>query len=235
MRSVLRQGHRLVLYAYDELPGVPEGVELADAASILPRETIVRHSSGSVALFSDRFRFEIMRQSLGLWLDADAYLVKPLHVRPDQHYFAYCEPGNLGAGVLYLPANSPIIDPVLRLFEDPFIPDWMRLRDQIRAYWRKFRQGHISIGDMPWGVAGPLALKALAQRNGLMDQAMPSDVLYPWHWHDADWIFDPAKSLDIHVTPATRALHMYNFVISSRKTEPARPGSFMYRLQQEGA
>lgn len=235
MRSVLRQGHRLVLYAYDAVQGVPEGVELADAADILPRETIIRHQSGSVALFSDRFRFEIMRRSLGLWLDADAYLVQPLEIDPTRHYLAFCEPGVIGAGVMYLPAESPMIAPVLRLFESPYIPEWMRLRDRIRAYWRKSRTGHISIGDMPWGVAGPMALKGLARRHGLMDQIMPTTVLYPWHWRQADWIFDPARSVDEFVTPATRALHFYNFVISDRKWDAAAPGSFMHRLQQEAA
>ena len=235
MRSVMRQGHRLVLYVYDAVEGVPEGVELADAEDILPREAIVHHHSGSVALFSDRFRFEIMRRSLGLWLDADAYLIKPLSIDPDRHFLAYCEPGEIGAGVMYLPPDSPIIPPVLHLFEAPFIPDWMRLRDRIKAHWRQARTGQISIGDMPWGVAGPMALKALARRHGLMDQILPAEVLYPWHWHDAAWIFDPTQSLDRHITPATRALHMYNYVISSRKWEAAPEGSFMHRMQQEAA
>ncbi|WAC24061.1 hypothetical protein [Blastomonas sp. SL216] len=235
IRSVLRQGHRLVLYTYDDLKGVPEGVELADAASVLPRETIIRHKSGSVSLFSDRFRFEIMRQSLGVWLDSDAYLIKPLHIEQDKHFFAFCEPGYVGQGVLYMPPDSPVIEPLLRLFEQPYIPDWLRKRDRIRAYWRKFRQGHINLGDMPWGVGGPMGLTALVQRHGLMDQVMPPDVHYPWDWQVADWIFDPARSLEEHITPATQALHLYNTMIASRKNEPAQPGSFMHRLQQEGA
>jgi hypothetical protein len=235
MRSVTRQGHRLVLYTYDPVEGVPEGVECADASTILPRETIVRHSSGSVALFSDRFRFELMRRGLGLWLDADAYLVAPLTIDPDRHFFAYCEPGAIGSGVLYLPQSSPIIAPVLALFEAPYIPDWMLKRDWLRAHWRRLRAGKIVLGDLPWGVAGPMAINALARRNGLIEQVLPSEVLYPWHWRQADWIFDPERSLDAFVRPETRALHMYNYVIASRKDLPAPQGSFMHRLQQEGA
>lgn len=235
MRSVLRQGHRLVLYTYDDVKGVPDGVELADAASVLPHDPIVHERSGSVALFSDWFRYEIMRQSLGVWLDTDAYLTKPLQIEPDRHFFAFCEPGYVGQGVLYVPPDSPVIEPLLRLFEAPYIPPWLRKRDQLRAYWRKFRQGRIMLGEMPWGVAGPMALTYSVQRNGLMDQVMPSDVHYPWDWREADWIFDPRRSLEEFTTPATEALHLYHTMIASRKNDRAQPGSFMHRLQLEGA
>src|SRR3712207_7292675 len=43
LRSALRQGHPLTLYCYDAPDGVPEGVELADAGSIVPRSRVIRH------------------------------------------------------------------------------------------------------------------------------------------------------------------------------------------------
>src|SRR5262245_13716406 len=47
LRSFLRHGHAVRLYSYGPVEGVPEGVRLADAASILPREAIIRHEAGS--------------------------------------------------------------------------------------------------------------------------------------------------------------------------------------------
>lgn len=152
-----------------------------------------------------------------------------------QPLFGWQDKGTLGAGVLHLPADSPVITRVLQLFEQPFVPDWLRLADRLRAHWRSRRDGKIELADLPWGVAGPLALTALARRFNLLDHAEPRDVFYPYHWDDAGWIFDPSQSLDRHVTPRTHALHLFNHMIVARKYEPAAAGSFMDRLQQEGA
>jgi Alpha 1,4-glycosyltransferase conserved region len=235
MRSVLRQGHRLRLYTYGELAGVPEGVELADAAAILPAHEIVTHHSGSVALFSDRFRFELQRRGLGPWLDADVYLLAPLMVAPGAHVFGWIEPNLIGAGILALPPGSPLLAPVLGLFEAPHVPGWLTPAERAKAHWRHWRQGTVELGKLPWGVAGPRALTALARRHGLLGEALPREAFYPYHWREAAWIFDPARALDEFVTPATRAVHLYNFMIADRKHEAAAPGSFFARLQQEGA
>lgn len=235
MRSVIAQGHRLTLYTYEAVAGVPAGVELADAAAILPRDAIIAHHSGSVALFSDRFRFELQRQAKGIWLDSDVYLLAPLSLDAKSHLFGWIEPGLLGAGVLAMPPDSPLIAPVLSLFEQPYIPDWLRLPDRVGAHWRKWRAGEIDLARLPWGVAGPLALTALARREGLLGETQPQDTFYPYGWREADWVFDPARSVEEFVRPGTKALHLYNFMIAARKEQPAAPGSFMARLQQEGA
>ena len=75
----------------------------------------------------------------------------------------------------------------------------------------------------------------MARRFGLLDHAQPRDVFYPYHYNHAGWIFDASDSLERHVTPRTRALHLYNHMIAARKYDPAPAGSFMDRLQQEGA
>jgi hypothetical protein len=235
MRSVLRQGHRLTLYAYREIAGVPEGVDLADAAAVIPASEIVTHRSGSVALFSDRFRFELQRRGKGLWLDADMYLLAPIVAKPGEHVFGWIEPGLLGAGVLALPANSPLLEPVLDLFEAPSVPDWLTLSERAKAHLRRWQSGRVELGELPWGVAGPRAITALARRHGLLGHAQLRAVFYPYGWREAGWIFDPARSLGEFVTPQTRAVHLYNFMIADRKCEAAAPGSFFARLQQEGA
>lgn len=235
MRSVLAQGHRLTLYTYGEMAGVPEGVERADAAAILPQSAIVAHHSGSVALFSDWFRIELQRHGKGIWLDADVYLLRPLTLAPGAHLFGWIEPDMLGAGVLALPPDSPLIAPVLKIFEHPHVPDWLRPPDRIRAYWRQWRTGAVDVSRLPWGVAGPLALTALARRHGLLQHALRADAFYPYGWAEAAWIFDPARTVEEFIGPGTTALHLYNYIIADRKLAVAAPGSFMARLQQEGA
>lgn len=235
IRSVLAQGHPVTLYRYGSLDGVPQGVDVADAAEILPQDQLIAHRSGSFALFSDRFRFELQRRGRGVWLDADVYLLQPIAVPDDGYLFGWSETDIVGAGVLALPRGSPIIAPVLRLFEQPYVPGWLRWPDRVRAHGRQLRSGRVDPAQLPWGVAGPLALTALARRFGVLAKAHPRHVFYPYGWREADWIFDPARRVEEFVQPGTAALHLYNFMIAKRKDAPAAPGSFMARLQREGA
>lgn len=234
MRSVLCQGHNLVLYCYEEPSGVPAGVKLKDASNILPREAIIRHSTGSLALFSDRFRFELQRRAAGIWLDADVYLVAPLEVPRCGHMFGWDPTGVLGTAVLHLPADSPIIAEVLSLFEHPRVPHWLSLRCRLRAWGRQVLTGTCDLARLPWGAAGPLALTALAREFELVHLAAPSATYYPVGYTEASWIFDPSESLADRVLAETRAIHLFNYMIAGRKDAPARDGSFLARLQEEG-
>lgn len=115
IRSVIRQGHPVTLYCYDRPEGIPEGVSVEDAASVLPRDSIIKHSSGGVALFSDRFRFEAQRRGLGIWFDCDTYLLAPVLDSSD-YVMGFDGCGYIGAGILRLPPNSPVAERNPRVF-----------------------------------------------------------------------------------------------------------------------
>ena len=233
LRSVLRQGHKLSLYCYSKPGGVPAGVELRDATEILPQSSIIRHHSGSVALFANRFRYELQRRGRGTWLDCDAYLVRPLDGASDYLVGQY-EPGRFNNGVLRLPPDSPILDPLLDIFEEKRVMPWLPMRAKAAAYWRLSTSGRIGLAKLPWGSAGPLALTYLAHAHGLAHLALPEHVLYPVRWQEADWILDPARSLEDVITPQTASIHFWNERIKSFKDKPAPPGSVLARLQHEG-
>lgn len=234
MRSVLRQGHAVSLHCYDEPDGVPAGVELRDAGVLLPRSAIVRHRSGSVALFADRFRYAVMQAGLGLWLDCDMYLFAP--IRPPGDYLLGLEaPGLIGTGVLRLPPHSPLLPPLLALFEDRRVPPWLGPRARIAAALRLALTGRSGLARMPWGSAGPHALTSLARSYGLERLAAPMEVFNPVPWQDAGWIAKPDAKLADLIGPSTLSLHLWNEMIKPFKDAPATPGSFLARLQEEGA
>lgn len=235
MRSVIAQGHRLVLWHYSPLDGVPEGAELRDGDAIIPRERLFRHvPTGSYSLFSNLFRYRLMQLGHGIWLDCDAYLLEPL--KWDGGYlFGYGEPDVIATGLLAMPADSPILTELISYYDGKRIPFWLRKRWWLRFAIQRLLTGRYSLEAMPWGYLGPYGLTALVRKYGLLDQVRPQAEFFPWTWRDTDWVRSANETLEQHVTPETRALHLYNHVIGAWKDTPAEPGSFLARLQHEGA
>ena len=232
--SVMRHGHRLRLYCYAVPDGVPKGVEICDAAEILPEERIIRHKSGSAALFANWFRYRLQEMGRGLWIDTDIYLLAPIEAAGPT-VMGEEEPGVLNTAVLRLPPESPLLPELLALFEENSVPPWLKFRHRLRAQMRLLITGRSGLAMMPWGSAGPNALTALATRHGLCHLALPREVFYPVHWRDADWIRNPAIRLEDRITPDTVAIHLWNERIRQFKDLPAPSGSFLARLQEEGA
>ena len=91
LRSQLAAGHKVTVYSFDTIPGLPTGVGNADAEAILPHAFSERlrppQPDGSwrdwtTLQFSDFFRMKLMAKDLGLWLDADVLLLKPVEIDP---------------------------------------------------------------------------------------------------------------------------------------------------------
>jgi len=233
LRSALRHGHRVFLYCFRPPAGLPEGVELRDAAVILPENHVIRHRSGSVAPFSDWFRYELQKRGLGTWIDMDMYLLRPIDGQRD-YLFGEERLGILNNAVLRLPPDSPLIEELLMPFTRTAAP-WLPMRHRAMLQIRKWFVGRVDAGTMPWGTTGPGALTAAAAKFELSSHALPPDVFYPVHWKDAAWILDPAIQLDKVVTEETVAVHLWNECIRGVKNTPAPKHSFLARLQREGA
>ena len=233
LRSVLRHGHRPALYCYRPVEGVPAGVELRDAAAVIPEARIIRHQSGSVALFSNWFRYELMRRDEGIGLDLDMYLLAPLPAEP-RSLMGLQGPGLINTAVLRLPSDSPVLPPLLALFEERGVPPWLPLWPRLKAALRLWRTGRSGLARMPWGTAGPLALTALARRAGIDHLAVPPAVFYPVPHGRAAWLRTPGVALDAMIAPESVAIHLWNEKIRAFKDAPAPPGSFLARLQEEG-
>jgi len=232
LRSVARH-HAVALYCYGSLEGVPDEVEVRDAAAILPESSIFAHRSGSFGPFADWFRYELQRRGLGIWVDADMYFLAPLDVdRP--YLFGEQSPGLINNAVLRLPADAPIVPPLLRPFEQRKIPGGLPWRLSLSMRIRELVAGKVDFRAAPWGSTGPYALSALVRRLGLSSHALPPQVLYPVSWRDADWIRTPGITLEERVTGRTVAVHLWNECIKGYKNAPAPEGSFLQRLHEEG-
>lgn len=117
IKSFLSCGHEFHLYAYDEISTpLPEGTVLIDASEILPRENIFRykhtnqfgHGKGSLGGFSDLFRYKLLFEKGGWWVDMDVTCLKPLNFQ-EEYVFRTHQHLQLVGNIMKCPAGSPIL------------------------------------------------------------------------------------------------------------------------------
>ncbi|MBZ9668700.1 glycosyltransferase [Mesorhizobium sp. ES1-3] len=88
--SMRAAGHpvRVWSYAPEKLAFlVPHGVEVRNADDVMPRALFERIVSGSeIRYFSDIFRYALLYEHGGLWMDSDVILLRPFPFRGD-HFF----------------------------------------------------------------------------------------------------------------------------------------------------
>src|ERR1700737_1346890 len=118
LRSQIAVGHKVTVYSFEPLAGLPDGVGNAEAEAILPHAFSEKlrppqrdgtWRDWTTLQFSDFFRMRLMERNAGLWLDADVLLLKPVEIDPAKPYFAWERPRQLGNSVLYLPPDDPIV------------------------------------------------------------------------------------------------------------------------------
>jgi hypothetical protein len=217
LRSQLAAGHKITVYSFDTIPGLPAGISNADAEAILPHAFSERlrppQPDGSwrdwtTLQFSDFFRMKLMAKGLGLWLDADVLLLRHVEIDPAKPYFAWERPRQLGNSVIYLPAEHGIVTAFEDLMEqDELTPDWLSLRHRITFAIRRLRGGSNRLSDIRIAIFGPAALTALARRTGELQNALPKQSFYAVH-AEPKLFFDPSSYLGLVTNPEIIGLHI---------------------------
>jgi hypothetical protein len=231
LRSFLRVGHRTVLHCYRKPIDVPKGVELADAAKLLPESQLIRHKeSGSYALFSDLLRYKLLREGLGLYVDCDILCIRP--IKDEEFIFGWSTPKAINGAVLKLPAGSPILADLCKI-NDGFIPPWSSVRYRLRMrLCRMLGATGPTLEELPWGSAGPTALTWYAKHHGIDHLAKSKDVFYPLGSKEMALLFDPNRTIDDLITPRTATMHLYNEYFKRRSLHviPIPPSSPLGRM-----
>jgi hypothetical protein len=231
LRSQIAAGHKVTVYSFDTIPGLPDGVIHADAEAILPRAFSEKlrppQPDGSwrdwtTLQFSDFFRMRLMAHGAGLWLDADVLLLKRIAVDPAKPYFAWERPRQLGNSVLYLPADDPIVTAFEELMEqEELTPEWLSLKHRLTFALRRLRGGSNRVSDLRVAIYGPAALTALANRAGSARDALAKKSFYAVHT-DARHFFEADDFSALIVDPGIIGLHISP---KGRGNSPPVPGS----------
>ena len=91
LKSFIDHGHSYDHYTYEDSIKVPLGIHLKDASKILPKSEIFQYEKraevekGSLAAFSNMFRYRLLMLNGGWWVDTDV-LSLSLQV-PDDEIF----------------------------------------------------------------------------------------------------------------------------------------------------
>ena len=183
LRSFVANGHEVHLFSYGEPAGVPPGVRILPAAEVLPPSAIFRYrEGGSVAGFSNLFRYKLLHDRGGWWCDTDVVCLRPLPV-PEDWVFASERKRRggttLATAVVWAPAGSELMAACLSAAANH--PD----------------------RDARWGITGPAMLGAAVEQHGLAAHIRPPEVFCPIDWFAAEDLFRatelPAEALTVHL------------------------------------
>jgi hypothetical protein len=231
LRSQLAAGHKVTVYSFDTIPGLPAGVANSEAEAILPHAFSEKlrppQPDGSwrdwtTLQFSDFFRMRLMAEGAGLWLDADVLLLKPVEIDRARPFFAWERPRQIGNSVLYLPPHDPIVQAFQDLMEqEELTPEWLSLRHRITFALRRLCGGSNRLSDIRVAIYGPAALTALAQRSGSAREALPKRSFYAVH-AEPKRFFEPSDFSALIGDPQILGLHISP---KGRGSEPPIPGS----------
>ncbi len=141
-QSYMRHGHPFHLYIYDVATNVPDGVIIKDGNEIVPKEDIDKFSL--LAQFADWFRYNLLYQRGGWWVDLDTVCLRPFDI-PDEHVFTHewhPNPNYYFCNNAYMkaPAGSPAQAALVQLCKER--PDWK---------------------NIPWSAFGPEAVSWASQ------------------------------------------------------------------------
>ena len=79
VQSFIDHGHEFHLYTYADIGGVPNKAVIKDANEILPESEIFYDKRGSVTGFSDWFRYALLQNHGGFWVDMDMICIRPFN------------------------------------------------------------------------------------------------------------------------------------------------------------
>lgn len=234
LTSFVMRGHKVQLHTYNPILDLPSGVDIVDANLIIPKDKIFKHKkTGSYALFSDLFRYELLKKVDGIYVDCDVYCLKPITL-PDSGYLLGFEDNlSINGAVLAMPKDATLLNQLLASAYDPhFIPPWYSSRKQKKMKFKKIFGFGRHISDMPWGVIGPHAITYYCKKLDLEKLVQPIDIFYPVHYQCINQLYDSDLNILDIISSRTRCIHLYNEMLKGIDLEKLPKNSILSKLSR---
>jgi Alpha 1,4-glycosyltransferase conserved region len=191
MASFVANGHEFHLYCYEEPEGdLPEGVMIRDARDVLPPSWQCRDSRGSLSGFANLFRYKLLYDRGGWWVDMDIVCVSPFDFA-DEYVFALEPDQTIGNDVIRVPPGSDMMQYA-----------WDRSRRYGPRPWPLPRK------RMPWGAVGPSLFADAVRACDGSAHAVAPEVFNPIDW--PDWEMVLRAHPPVRLDDQTKAVHLWN-------------------------
>ena len=206
--SFLANGHAYHLYVYEEVLNVPQGTVLKAADEILPESMIFRYKKyPSHAGFSNFFRYKLLLQKGGWWVDTDVVCLKP---------FAFEDP--------YVFASERVDEravPTTAVIKAP--PG-----SEIMAFNWHLCRACPDPSDVVWGEHGPKLMAKAIAKFGLQASMKKADVFCPLAYNEWENLLLPG---DLAAFGAqTSGIHLWNEMWrrGGRDKDASYPPGYLY-------
>lgn len=192
LHSFLNAGFRVKLWLYDPLQhSLPEGVIVGDAHEIIPREKIFRyknksqfgHGKGSVAGFSDIFRYKLLLDKGGWWVDMDITCLQPIAI-DSPYFFRRHHQLNVVGNIMKCPKGSKLMklcyeEAIAEI--DEYNTDWHKPIDILNKHILALNLSNYIVDNVSnqdrWDDTGEYVYT---------NKSLPSEWCFV-HWQNEEW------------------------------------------------
>jgi hypothetical protein len=191
--SFLRNGHPFHLYAYQRIEEVPDGAVVLDANEILPSSRIFKYTGyDTYSGFSNFFRYKLLREKGGWWVDTDTVCLKPFEFREPFVFASVMVPD--GPDGSSIPAIAPGI------LKAP------RASALMQSAW-DFCDA-VNPSELTWGQSGPLLIRRLVPEFSLQQYVQSPEAFCPLPW--TQWELQLKPGISWTFGEETFAVHLWN-------------------------
>lgn len=235
IQSFIDRGHSFVLYSAEQLVDVPPAVIQRHPASVLwpPSFMLAPGDRFAAAVFSDIFRLELLTKTSQVWVDLDAYCVRPLDFATPW-IFTVAEDGTYPTGILGLPRWSAVLAR-MRAFVNSSSPSasWRSRQSRRNDDARRAAGETWTMLQLPWGSSGPRALRHFMNQSVERQHALPYRSLYGLDAQSLRKLHNPRISTERIEGPDVHSVHIYGRqkkILATRFDGLPVAGSYLDRL-----
>jgi hypothetical protein len=203
IRSFLSNGHAFDLYSYTLNLNVPAGCNLLDARKLFPKDQVFFYEKGpgkgSVSLFSNAFRYKLLAEKGGWWVDTDVVcLTDALPAAP--YVFGYQDKYQLiCTAIVKTPPGDRLMRKCLKI---------------------ALKTGT----DADWAETGPALITRMVKKFGLGRYSRPIPAFYPYGWEEAMQALDPAHTDRLlTICRESMCVHLWNEMFRRSKINKFHP------------
>lgn len=185
--SFLAHGHEYHLYVYEDVQLLPEGTRIKDGNDILPSSMIFQYRDfKSYAGFSNFFRYKLLMECGGWWVDTDMVCLQPFAFADDYVFASELNEGSevTSSGAIKAPAASAVMTYA-----------WQTCQSK-------------DVKNLVWGETGPRLIGEAVRRFSLDQFRQPARAFCPLSYCDWNKVLQPGEIQSFG--DDTYALHLWN-------------------------